>query len=115
MSNQTPYRVLSDVFEVATDGLVNSLVLKTSHPHVYVCAYPCDASGDPLEDLTGVTGTVVYEVETEICPYLVDIEANGDMSAPKSSSLNAPCTQVQCTITGNAVFTHYRIAAYQYA
>lgn len=114
MSSVRRVLVRSQVYSVAGDGLEQSLKLSADYPNVFILCYPCDSSGEPLGDLTGVTGTVVYTVTSEVNPYVVDIEANGDMSAPVESSFKAPATECTATISGNANFTHYRIAAVQY-
>lgn len=114
MSSVRRKLVHSPVYSVAGDGLEQDLVLSSDYPNTFILAYPCDSAGEPLADLTGVTGTVVYSITSEVNPYVVDIEANGDMSAPKESSFKAPATSCNVVISGNANFTHYRIAAVQY-
>ena len=93
------------------DGLTQTITLDAEAPDNFVCCYAIDGSGAPIVS----SGTVVFEIATESCPFWVDIEANGDWAAPVNSGFRAPATRLRVTISAqDAGVTHFVVAGEQY-
>lgn len=108
MSGVPPRTTKSKVFRV--DAGAQEAPLDVGFAHNYVCAYVCDANGDPLASYTGLSGKFDLEVLSQNCPvYQKPQNANIKANEPTDASIEGNLLSVKIVPDNIVGGTYFRI------